>query len=158
RGDPGARRHGLHQRNADRAAVARREALRDRRRHFRDPPLADWERTVFGDELMARLSTPLCERLGMRLPIIQAPMAGGPWSKELVAACAAAGALGSCGHAYTQPDEMKRQSEWVRANTDRPFGINLFVSPQPAPVDLVHQQAALAALGPWYAEMGLPLP
>ena len=107
---------------------------------------------------MAHLSTPLCERLGVRLPIIQAPMAGGPSSKELVAACSAAGALGSFGHAYTQPDEMKKQGEWVRAQGDRPFGINLFVSPQPAPVDLVHQQAALAALGPWYAEMGLPLP
>jgi len=107
---------------------------------------------------MARLSTPLCERLGIQVPIIQAPMAGGPSSKELVAACSSAGALGSFGHAYTQPDEMKKQSEWVRARTDRPFGINLFVSAQPAPVDLVHQQAALAALGPWYAEMGLPLP
>lgn len=107
---------------------------------------------------MARLSTPLCELLGIRLPVIQAPMAGGPSSKELVAACSAAGVLGSFGHAYTQPAEMKKQSEWVRAQTDRPFGINLFVSPQPAPVDVVHQSAALAALGPWYAEMGLAAP
>lgn len=107
---------------------------------------------------MAHVSTAFSRQFGLQVPIIQAPMAGGPSSKELVAVCSAAGALGSFGHAYTQPDDMKKQSGWVRAQTDRPFGINLFVSPQPAPVDLVHQQAALAALGPWYAELGLPLP
>ncbi len=105
-----------------------------------------------------KLSTPLSQALGLRLPIIQAPMAGGPSSQELVAACSAAGVLGSFGHAYTQPEEMKKQSAWVRAKTERPFGINLFVSPQPAPIDAVAQAAALAALGPWYAEMGLPAP
>jgi len=107
---------------------------------------------------MASLATSLSKTLGVRLPILQAPMAGGPSSKELVAACSAAGALGSFGHAYTQPQEMKKQCEWVRSQTDRPFGINLFVSPQPDPVDVVHQSAALAALGPWYAEMGLAPP
>ena len=107
---------------------------------------------------MAHLATPLCERLGIRLPIIQAPMAGGPTTPDLVAASSAAGALGSFGHAYTQPDDMKKQAAAVRAKTDRPFGVNLFVAPQPAPVDIVHQGAALAALGPWYAEMGLTAP
>lgn len=102
--------------------------------------------------------TTFSEALGLSLPIIQAPMAGGPSSQELVAACSVAGVLGSFGHAYTQPDDMRKQSASVRAKTDRPFGINLFVSPQPDPVDVVHQSAALAALGPWYAEMGLPLP
>ena len=105
-----------------------------------------------------KLCTPLAQTLELAVPIFQAPMAGGPSSQELVAACSAAGALGSFGFAYTQPAEMKTQSAWVRARTDRPFGINLFVAPQPAPVDVVHQSAALAALGPWYAEMGLPPP
>ena len=105
-----------------------------------------------------KLSTPLSESLGLRVPIIQAPMAGGPTTPELVAACSSAGTLGSFGHAYTQPEEMKKQAAAVRAQTDRPFGINLFLAPQPAPVDIVHQGAALAALGPWYAEMGLPPP
>ena len=43
--------NGLHQRVRDRAAVARREALRDRRRHERDPPLADRPRAVRRDGL-----------------------------------------------------------------------------------------------------------
>ena len=105
-----------------------------------------------------KLSTPLSETLGLRVPIIQAPMAGGPSSPELVAACSAAGVLGSFGFAYTQPGDMKKQAAAVRAKTDRPFGINLFVAPQPAPVDAVAQAAALAALGPWYAELGLAPP
>jgi nitronate monooxygenase len=107
---------------------------------------------------MAHLATPLCERLGIRLPIIQAPMAGGPSSVALVTACSGAGALGSFGHAYTQPDDMKKQAAEVRAKTDHPFGINLFVSPQPRAIDTVHQSAALAMLAPWYAEMGLTAP
>lgn len=107
---------------------------------------------------MARIATPLCELLGIRLPILQAPMAGGPSSVELVTACSAAGVLGSFGHAYTQPEDMKKQAAAVRSKTDRPFGINLFVSPQPAPIDHVHQSATLAMLAPWYAEMGLPVP
>ena len=41
------------------------------------------------------IKTPFSEKLGLRLPVIQAPMAGGPSSQALVAACSAAGALGS---------------------------------------------------------------
>jgi nitronate monooxygenase len=107
---------------------------------------------------MARLTTALSGTLGLRLPLIQAPMAGGPSSQELVAACSQAGALGSFGFAYTQPEEMRKQSAWVRERTSKPFGINLFVAPQPAPIDAVHQSAAIAALAPWYAEMQLPAP
>jgi nitronate monooxygenase len=104
------------------------------------------------------ISTSLSAKLGLRVPVIQAPMAGGPSSQELVAACSAAGALGSFGLAYTQPDDMRKQAAFVRSQTDRPFGINLFVAPQPGPVSTVAQAAALAALAPWYAEMELPPP
>ena len=85
-------------------------------------------------------------------------MAGGPSSQELVAACSAAGALGSFGFAYTQPEEMKKQSAWVRARTDRPFGINLFTSGQPAQIDSAAQRGALDAVAGYFKEMGLPAP
>lgn len=104
------------------------------------------------------LSTPLSVRLGLAAPIVQAPMAGGPSSRELVAACSAAGALGSFGFAYTQPAEMKAQSAWVRARTDRAFGINLFTSAQPGPIDAGAQRGALDAVAGYYRELGLPAP
>jgi nitronate monooxygenase len=104
------------------------------------------------------LRTAFSEKLGLRLPLIAAPMAGGPTTPELVAACSAAGALGSFGFAYTQPEEMKKQAASVRAKTDRPFGINLFVSPQPAPVAAEAQRAALEAVAPYYKEFQLPKP
>jgi len=107
---------------------------------------------------MARTATPFSEKLGLRLPLIAAPMAGGPTTPELVAACSAAGALGSFGFAYTQPDEMKRQAAAVRAKTDRPFGVNLFVSPQPGVISPASQEKALQAVGAYYKEFGLPAP
>jgi nitronate monooxygenase len=102
--------------------------------------------------------TPFAKKLGLRVPIIQAPMAGGPSSKELVAAACGAGALGSFGFAYTQPDEMKRQAEWLRGRTGAPFGINLFVSPQPSPVPHEQQTPAMQAVARYFAELGLPAP
>ena len=102
--------------------------------------------------------TSLASRLGIRAPIIQAPMAGGPSSQELVAACSAAGALGSFGFAYTQPEEMRKQVSFVRSKTDRPFGINLFVSPQPGAIDEAAQRGALEAVARFYRELGLAAP
>jgi nitronate monooxygenase len=107
---------------------------------------------------MARIQTPLSNLLGLSVPIIQAPMAGGPSSVELVTACSAAGALGSFGFAYTQPEEMKRQVAAVREKTDKPIGINLFGSPLPGDVADSAQREALAAVAGYYAELGLPAP
>jgi nitronate monooxygenase len=107
---------------------------------------------------MNGVATGFSRRLGLRSPIIQAPMAGGPSSQELVAAVSACGALGSFGFAYTQPDEMKRQVAWVRAKTQGPIGINLFVSPPPGRIAHDAQKDAIARLEAWYAELGLPPP
>jgi nitronate monooxygenase len=105
-----------------------------------------------------KLATPLSTALGLTVPIVQAPMAGGPSSQALVAACSAAGALGSFGFAYTQPEEMKKQCAGVRAQTDRPFGINLFTWATPAQIDPASQRAALQAVAAYYKELGLAAP
>src|SRR5436190_8227552 len=105
-----------------------------------------------------KLATPFSQKLGLSVPIIQAPMAGGPSSQELVAACSAAGALGSFGFAYTQPEDMKKQAAFVRSKTDRPFGINLFVAPLPDTISPDAQRAALDAVAGYYRELGLGTP
>jgi nitronate monooxygenase len=104
------------------------------------------------------LRTKLSDKLGLRVPIIQAPMAGGPSSQELVAACSAAGALGCFGFAYTQPAEMEKQAAWVRSQTALPFLVNLFASPQPGEIPPPAQRAALEAVARYYSEFGMPAP
>jgi nitronate monooxygenase len=61
------------------------------------------------------------------LPIIQAPMAGGPDTPALAAAVSNAGGLGSLGCAYTPPSQIEELAADVRARTSRPFALNLFV-------------------------------
>jgi len=92
------------------------------------------------------------------MPIIQAPMAGGPSSPDLVAAVSQAGALGSFGFAYTQPETIQRDVEAVRAHTHLPFNLNLFASQQPGAIDPAAQRGAIEAVAGYYAETGLPLP
>jgi nitronate monooxygenase len=106
---------------------------------------------------MAKLHTPLCDRLGIRLPIVQAPMPSTS-TPELVAAVSKAGALGSFGSAYTQPEAMQRDAAAVRAHTHMPFNVNLFVSKQPGAVDAAAQRGALDAVAAYYQELGLPPP
>lgn len=61
------------------------------------------------------------------VPIIQAPMAGGATTPELVAAVSNAGGLGSLGAGYMTPDEIKKTIQAIRALTDKPFAVNLFI-------------------------------
>lgn len=110
--------------------------------------------------MTSTLHTPLCDLLGTRLPIIQAPMAGGVTTPALVAAASAAGALGSFGFAYTQPEAMQRDVEAVRAltNTNVPINLNFFVNAQPAPIAADLQTAAIDAVAGYYHALGLPAP
>ncbi|HEV7318452.1 MAG TPA: nitronate monooxygenase [Ensifer sp.] len=103
------------------------------------------------------MQTPLTN-LGLKYPLIVAPMAGGPSSPELVAASSAAGALGSIGAAYSNPAAIADFVEKVRARTDRPFAINLFIQhPQPQIADTMVERA-MAATAQYRAELGLPAP
>jgi nitronate monooxygenase/enoyl-[acyl-carrier protein] reductase II len=74
------------------------------------------------------LRTPVCDLLGIDVPIIGAPF--GPWEQvELAAAISGAGALGSVGTALRSVDELQVQWQRLRQLTDRPFAINHTVRP-----------------------------
>ncbi len=60
-------------------------------------------------------------------PIIQAPMAGGPSTVALAVAVSNAGGMGFLATGYGRVETMRTQIRELRASTDRPFGINLFV-------------------------------
>jgi enoyl-[acyl-carrier protein] reductase II len=69
------------------------------------------------------LRTPLCDLLGIDVPIIGAPF--GPWHQvELAAAVCAAGGLGSVGSVPRPAAELREQWEMLRRLTDRTFAIN----------------------------------
>ena len=70
------------------------------------------------------MKTVLCERLGIELPIIQAPM-GGAVGPRLAAAVSNAGGLGMLAPWRLDTDVLRRQVREMRALTSRPFGINL---------------------------------
>jgi nitronate monooxygenase len=100
----------------------------------------------------------LTERLGLSIPVIQAPMAGGGDTAELVATVSNAGALGSIGAAYLTPEQIIERGRLVRAQTSCPFGINLF-APEPDPVlDSTAAKRAVARIAPYFAELGLAPP
>ena len=72
---------------------------------------------------MARRLTPLT----VELPIIGAPLAGGPSTPALAAAVSEAGGLGFLAAGYKSADDVAVDIESVRAATRRPFGVNIFV-------------------------------
>jgi len=70
----------------------------------------------------------------LRHPIVQAPMAGGASTPELVAAVSEAGGLGFLAAGYLIPRDVRDQIHAVRELTDKPFGVNIFV-PDTSTVD-----------------------
>jgi NAD(P)H-dependent flavin oxidoreductase YrpB (nitropropane dioxygenase family) len=70
------------------------------------------------------MKTTLCERLGVELPIIQAPM-GGAVGPALAAAVSNAGGLGMLVPWRADIETVRRQIRDTRALTARPFGVNL---------------------------------
>jgi nitronate monooxygenase len=95
--------------------------------------------------------------LGIKHPIIQAPMAGGPSTPELVAAVCNAGALGSLGSAYSTPEQIAADITKVRALTDKPFNVNLFAGGY-APESPVDAAPMLALLAEIHEALQLPPP
>jgi len=69
----------------------------------------------------------LSNQLGMTCPIVQAPMAGGATTPELIAAVSNAGGLGSLGAGMTVPELLTEQINSIKALTDRAFAVNLMV-------------------------------
>ncbi|UOQ87540.1 NAD(P)H-dependent flavin oxidoreductase [Gracilibacillus salinarum] len=65
--------------------------------------------------------------LNIQYPIIQAGMAGGPTTPELVAAVSRAGGLGTLGAGYMRAEQMKEAIQRIKELTDKPFGVNLFI-------------------------------
>jgi nitronate monooxygenase len=92
----------------------------------------------------------------LEVPIVQAPMAGGPSTPELAAAVGGAGGLGFVAAGYRAPEAMAEDLARTRALTDRPFGVNVFApTGAPSDPDLVRRYAD--ALRPLAERAGVAL-
>jgi NAD(P)H-dependent flavin oxidoreductase YrpB (nitropropane dioxygenase family) len=74
----------------------------------------------------------LLSDLGVDVPVLAAPMAGGGSTSALVTAAARAGGLGFLAAGYKTPEMLDEQIQTVRGQSV-PFGVNVFV-PNPVPV------------------------
>jgi nitronate monooxygenase len=80
--------------------------------------------------MLARTES-FCQRFGLRVPILLAPMAGA-CPPSLSAAVASAGGLGACGALLMQPEEILAWATEVRENSNGAFQLNIWI-PDPAP-------------------------
>lgn len=69
----------------------------------------------------------LLNTLSLTYPIVQAPMAGGATTPELIATVSNFGGLGSLGAGMTAPDVLNSQINTIKSLTERPFMVNLMV-------------------------------
>jgi nitronate monooxygenase len=62
----------------------------------------------------------------IEIPIVLAPLAGGPATIDLALAVSEAGGLGFLAAGYRTAADVREQVHAFRARSDRPFGVNLF--------------------------------
>lgn len=101
------------------------------------------------------MTSPLTS-LGVRLPVIAAPMAGGATTPAMVIAAAGAGSLGLLAAGYKTPQSLQAEIAAVR-DASIPFGVNLF-APNPVPIDVATYHRYAAALRPEADRLRVTLP
>ena len=74
------------------------------------------------DDILQR--NPVCNLLGIAVPVLQAGMYTVAYGR-LAAAVSEAGGLGCIGSAYMKPEDLRREIRLVKDTTDRPFGVDI---------------------------------
>src|SRR5437868_15506444 len=93
-----------------------------------------------------------CERFGLRVPILLAPMAGA-CPPSLSIAVANAGGLGACGALVMQPKAILEWAAEVRDRSNGAFQLNLWVPNPPPKRDPPHEQEIRRFLPPGGPEL-----
>src|SRR2546428_6183063 len=96
-------------------------------------------------------------RLNMIHPVIQAPLAGGGDTPDLVAAVGEAGGLGFIGGAYLTPQQILEAAQAGRARPAPALRVSLF-APPPLPGAPPDPRPALGSLPPLPPGLALPPP
>ena len=90
----------------------------------------------------------------LKVPIVLAPLAGGPSTPELAAAVSNAGGLGFLGAGYLTADALLERIAATRGLTSGPIAVNLFVI-DGAPADPSTYAGYVAALAPEAERLGV---
>jgi len=99
------------------------------------------------------MQTPLTERLGIRLPVLQAPMAGSQ-DHRLALAVAQAGGLGAIAAAMLSPEALDRELAAFRSASPAPLNVNFFCHTPPVPDEQAQTQWR-QTLAPFYRTFGI---
>lgn len=101
------------------------------------------------------------KQLGLSAPIVQGPFGSGLSSVELAAVVSEAGGLGSFGVHHLGAQGIHDIAKAIRASTNRPFALNLWIPHEDSEDPTLSQEAfdeAVATLRPYYEELGVSLP
>src|SRR5699024_5054388 len=96
----------------------------------------------------------LTEQIKIQYPIIQAGMAGGVTTPELVAAVSNAGGLENVEARYMTAEDMRQTIHAIHRLTDKPFGVNVFVPEHPE-VTQDHMDQTNELLAPIRKNLGI---
>jgi nitronate monooxygenase len=92
----------------------------------------------------------------LSIPIVQAPLAGGPSTPALAGAVSEAGGIGFVAAGYRTPEAVAQDIAATRELTKRPFGVNVF-APVTGPADAKVVERYAAALEPEAQGVGIEL-
>jgi nitronate monooxygenase len=120
--------------------------------------------SVAGDAIQAGRGSAVSRILdGLRVPVVAAPMAGGPSTPALAGAVSNAGGLGFLAAGYLSVERLAADIADTRTRTDSPFGVNVFAPPTPPsgpaddPVDGVALAGYVERLAPTAHRYGVTL-
>ena len=102
------------------------------------------------------LAKTLCQRLNIRLPIIQAPMAGGVVNPTLIAEVVKSGGLGSLPLGYLNLQEAQQVIRQTREKTKGSFSINIFIPSNEIETNSVKIGRMLHHINYYRGQLGLP--
>jgi len=105
--------------------------------------------------------TKATELLGIDYPVMQGPFGGNLSSIQLVATVSNAGGLGGYGGYTLTPQEIVEVDQQIKAATNKPYNINLWVSDTDAVDGSVSDEQykqAQSLFKPYFDELGIELP
>jgi len=116
------------------------------------PTVSEYARGITRTHSALQRAQGFCERFGLHLPILLAPMAGAS-APSLSIAVMNSGGLGACGALLLQPSAIVDWAAAVRAGSAGPFQLNLWIPDPPPARDPAREDQVRRLLKQWGPEV-----